>query len=160
MTDVNQGFSVFAKQLLKELASLSGHLTDKFADAVKDGADRSSEKIMEAVIEFAEPSSVLVEKLTTAVKEGENNKILEAVDGFIQPSSVLVHKISVSVKEGAALVGEKMVTALEDSVKPDPVDAKKFREAVKDGTSMANEKMKRAVEDFSEMIKAFKVGKG
>ncbi|MCD9026476.1 hypothetical protein [Cohnella silvisoli] len=105
-------FSRLAGFMVQEFATLS----EKFAVAVKEGANRSSEKILEAVDEFVEPSSVLVEKLSTAVKEGENKRILEAVKGLIQPSSALVHKFTDAVKDGANFVGGKMMTTVDDFV--------------------------------------------
>jgi hypothetical protein len=156
MTNVKKEFSKFAGQLVQEFSSLSV----KFADAVKDGANHSSGRVIEAVDEFVEPSSVLVEKLSIAVKEGENKQILDAVEGLIQPSSVLVHKFADAVKDGAKIVGDKMMTALENAVMPAPIDAKKWADAVKGGTNFTNDKMMSAVDDFVHLIKAFKVSKG
>jgi hypothetical protein len=155
MTNVKNEFSKFTGLLVQEFATLS----EKFADAVKDGANHSSEKIREAVDEFIEPSSVLAEKLSTAVTEGENEQILKAVEGLIQPSSVLAHKFAGAVKDGAIFVGDRMMTALEEAVITNPIDAKKLADAVKDGTNYANDKMMTAVDDFVDLIKAFKVSK-
>jgi hypothetical protein len=156
MTGIKQGFSIVAGHLLKEFTNLS----EQFADAVKDGAAYSGEKIREAVDEFVEPSSVLVEKFTTAVKDGENEQILEAVDELIRPSSQLLHKCKDAVKDSAIFIGEKMLTAMEQSVLPKPVEAEKFADVVKTGTNFAGEKMMKTVEDFTQMVKAFKVSKG
>ncbi|MCD9026456.1 hypothetical protein [Cohnella silvisoli] len=155
MTNFKNEYHKFTGQLLQEFTTLSV----KFADAVKDGANRSSGKIVSAVDEFVEPSSVLVQKLSTAVKEGENKQILEALESLIQPSSVFVHKLADAVKDGANIVGDKMITALEEAVKPAPVDAKKLVDAVKVGTNYANEKMTTAVDDFVQLMKTFKASK-
>jgi hypothetical protein len=155
MTGVKKEFSKFAGHLVQEFATLS----DKFADALKDSANHSSEKILKAVDEFVEPSSVLAEKLSTAIIEGENEQILRAVEGLIQPSSKLVHNFAGAVKDGANIVGDKMITALGETVITTPIDAKKLADAVKGGTNYANEKMMTAIDDFVQLIKTFKVPK-
>jgi len=154
MTNFKKEFSKFTVHLVMEFAVLS----EKFADAVKDSAHHSSEKILEAVDEFIEPSSVLAEKLSTAVIKGEHEQVLRAVEGLIQPSSKLVHKFADAVKDGANKVGDKMMTALEE-VAISSIDAKKLEEAVKGGTNYANEKMMSAVDDFVHLIKTFKTSK-
>ncbi|RKP56225.1 hypothetical protein D7Z26_06185 [Cohnella endophytica] len=148
-------FSKFTGHLVLEFAAMS----EKFADALKDSAHHSGEKILEAVDEFIVPSSVLAEKLSTAVIKGEREQVLRAVEGLIPPSSKLIHKFADAVKDGANKVGDKMMTALEEAAISTPVDAKKLEEAIKGGTNYANEKMMTAVDDFVNLIKTFKASK-
>ncbi|WP_239618258.1 hypothetical protein [Cohnella mopanensis] len=155
MLNFKKEFSKFKVHLVLEFAALS----EKFADAVKESAYHSSEKIIEAVDEFIEPSSILAEKLSTAVIKGEREQVLRAVEGLVQPSSKLVHIFADAVKDGAKKVGDKMMIALEESAISTPIDAKKLEEAVKGGTNYANEKMKTAVDDFVHLMKTFKAPK-
>jgi hypothetical protein len=155
MAGGKQEFSKFAKQLWQEFSNFS----DKCADAAKDGANHSVGKLMGAVDEFVEPSSVLIEKLTTAVKNGKNEQIVEAVDGLIEPSSIMVRKFAIALKDGTNIAGEKMITALEEAVKPAPIDAKTLADAVKVGTNYAGDKMMSTVDDLVQMFKASKARK-
>jgi hypothetical protein len=155
MAGGKQEFSKFARQLYNEFSNFS----DKCADAVKDGANHSVGKLLGAFDEFVEPSSVLVEKLTTAVKDGKNEQIIDALDGMIEPSSIMVRKFGSALKDGTIIVGEKMMTALEEAVKPAPIDAKKFADNVKVGTNYAGDKMMTTVDDLVQKFKAFKAPK-
>jgi hypothetical protein len=151
-----QEFSKFAKQLYNEFSNF----TDKCADAVKDGANHSVGKLLGAVDEFVEPSSVLIEKLTTAVKDGKNEQIMDAVDGLIEPSSIMVRKFASALKDGTNIVGGKMMTALEEAVKPTPIDAKKLTDAAKVGTNYPGDKVMTTVDGLVQKFKAFKAPKG
>ncbi|AJY77468.1 hypothetical protein VN24_03480 [Paenibacillus beijingensis] len=69
---------------------------------------------MEAVQELVGPSSLLVEKFATAVKNGKKfsgESVMEAVGEFAEPSSIFADKIAAAVKKGARHASEQMMEA-------------------------------------------------